>query len=162
MKNVNPSTLWKPLPDRTTVFITSIGMFFHALHSTPQLTLYRFVDRDMFMRYLGGGVGHKGGGAQKIFQGSTDLHWKDDANDDNNDSDTSDDDSEGNGPALDNTHNVQDAEKKGSSGGLDGDYDAGGYSTEDEGSGEEEMGGKSDSSDSASGMDDGDYNEYEI
>jgi hypothetical protein len=124
----------------------------------------------MFMRYLGGGVGHKGGGAQKIFQGSTDLHWRSDVNDDNNDSDNGDDDSEGNGLALDNAHNVQNAdegwinaEKKGSSGGLDGeDYDAGGHSSEDEGSGEEEIGGESDSSDSASGTDDGDYNEYEI
>lgn len=35
----------------------------------------RFVDRDMFMCYLGGGVGHVGGGAQRYFQGATDTSW---------------------------------------------------------------------------------------
>lgn len=41
----------------------------------PSVKKNRFVDRDMFMRYLGGGVGHIGGGAQQHFQGETDVSW---------------------------------------------------------------------------------------
>ena len=38
---------------------------FHSFssHRSFKLNAYRFVDRDMFMRYIGGGVGHKNYGA---------------------------------------------------------------------------------------------------